>query len=135
MDRTGNGVFEIDGLNLRLQVKELKRSFAVTDTENSGRTQSYEMHRDIAGTFYNYALSIDVDKSNRADYDTFYDIISSPTESHTVVFPYGQETLEFLAYVTNGEDGLKILKTEDGQINKWTGLTVNFIAMKPQRRP
>ena len=65
MDRTGNGVFEIDGLNLRLQVKELKRSFAVTDTENSGRTQSYEMHRDIAGTFYNYTISIDVRATER----------------------------------------------------------------------
>ena len=135
MDRTGNGVFEIDGLNLRLQVKELKRSFAVTDTENSGRTKSYEMHRDIAGTFYNYTLSIDADKSNRADYDTFYDIISSPTVSHTLVVPYGQGTQEFLAYVTSGEDTLKIQETVDGQINKWTGLSVNFIAMKPQRRP
>lgn len=135
MARTGNGVFQIDGLNLRLQVKELKRSFAVTDTENSGRTQSYEMHRDIAGTFYNYTLSIDADKSNRADYDTFYDIISSPTVSHTLVVPYGQGTQEFLAYVTSGEDVLKIQETEDGQINKWTGLSVSFIAMEPQRRP
>ena len=48
-----NTVFTIDGLNLRLWVTELKRSFAVTDTENSGRVQSYRMHRDIIGTFYN----------------------------------------------------------------------------------
>ena len=102
-----NKVFTIDGLNLRLWVTELKRSFAVTDTENSGRVQSYRMHRDIIGTFYNYTLKIDPERSNPADYDTFYEIISSPTESHELEFPYGQETLSFSAYVTSGEDGLR----------------------------
>ena len=63
-----NTVFTIDGLNLRLWVTELKRSFAVTDTENSGRVQSYRMHRDIIGTFYNYTLKIDPERSNPADY-------------------------------------------------------------------
>ena len=131
-----NKVFTIDGLNLRLWVTELKRSFAVTDTENSGRVQSYRMHRDIIGTFYNYTLKSDPERSNPADYDTFYEIISSPTESHELEFPYGQETLSFSAYVTSGEDGLRInQKAPDGQKNRWSGLSVTFTAMEPQRRP
>jgi len=122
-------------VSLRLWVNSLKRSFQVLDTENSGRLQSYAMHRDIAGTFYNYTIEIDPDKSNRADYDTFYEIISAPTESHKMTFPYAQKTLTFNAYVTNGEDTLKMEETLDGHINKWSGLSVNFVAMKPQRRP
>lgn len=136
MDSKGNEVFTIDGVDLRLVVTELKRSFSVADTENSGRTQSYKMHRDIIGTFYNYKMSIDSSRSNPADYDTFYQIISSPTESHRMVFPYNQETLEFEAYVTSGEDRLKINKNApEGQKNRWTGLSVEFTAMEPQRRP
>uniref|UniRef100_A0AAU8B0M2 Uncharacterized protein n=1 Tax=Dulem virus 35 TaxID=3145753 RepID=A0AAU8B0M2_9CAUD len=135
MARNGNGVFTIDGMTLRLWVTSLKRSFQVLDTENSGRLQSYLMHRDIAGTFYNYTLEIDPDKSNRADYDQFYEIVSAPVESHSMVFPYGQETLEFEAYVTNGEDELRMEETEDGHINKWSGLSLNFVAMEPYRRP
>lgn len=135
MARNGNGVFTIDGMNLRLWVNSLKRSFQVLDTDNSGRLQAFRMHRDIAGTFYNYTLEIDPEKSNRADYDTFYEIISAPVESHIMIFPYGQETIEIEAYVTNGEDSLKMEETEDGHINKWSGLSLNFIAMEPQRRP
>ena len=135
MAKNGNGVFTIDGVNLRLWVKSLKRTFAVTDTENSARVQSYRMHRDIIGTFYNYTLEIDAERSNPADYDTFYEIISSPTESHNMVFPYGQETLSFEAYVTSGEDSLRInLKAQDGHKNHWSGLSITFTAMEPQRR-
>lgn len=135
MAQNGNGVFTIDGVNLRLWVTELKRSFSVTDTENSGRVQSYRMHRDIIGTFYNYSITVEPDESNPADYDTFYQIISSPEQSHDLVFPYGQETMEFEAYVTSGEDSLKINNdNEDGRKNQWSGLTIDFIAMEPQRR-
>lgn len=135
MPKNGNGVFTIDDVDLRLWVTSLKRKFEVLDTQNSGRLQSYRMHRDIAGTFYNYTMEVIPDKSNRADYDTFYEIISAPVESHILVFPYNQETLRFEAYVTNGEDNLKIQEEGGKQINKWDGLSLNFIAMEPQRRP
>lgn len=131
----GNGIFTIDGLNLRLWVTSLKRKFAVTDSENSGRVQSSEMYRDVIGTFYNYTVTVEPDKSNRADYDTFYEIISAPTPSHTLVFPYGQDTLEFKAYVTSGEDSLKKTRDAHGnELNIWSGLSIDFVAMAPQRR-
>jgi len=126
---TGNGVFTIDGMDFRVFVISLERSFAVTDNENSGRVQSARMYRDIVGTFYNYKMEIEPHKNYRADYDSFYQIITSPTESHRLIFPYGQTTLEFEAYVTNGTDNLK-KRIE----NEWSGLTVNFVAMEPQRR-
>lgn len=135
MARNGNGVFTIDGLSLRLWVTGLKRKFEVLDTQNSGRLMNVDMHRDIAGTFYNYVLEVEPDKKHRADYDTFYQIVSSPEKSHVMVFPYAQETLEFNAYVTNGEDSLKMEETENGHINKWHGLSLNFVAQSPQRRP
>lgn len=135
MPRNGNGVFTIDGVSLRLWVTSLKRGFEILDTQNSGRLQNLRMYRDIGGTFYNYTMEVEPDKRNRADYDTFYEIISSPTPSHILVFPYAQETLEFEAYVTNGEDSLKIQEEGGKQVNKWKGLSLNFIAMEPQRRP
>lgn len=136
MAQNGNGVFTIDGVNLRLWVKSLKRNFSVADSENSGRLQSYRMHRDIIGTFYNYTLDIDAERSNPADYDTFYEIISAPVEYHNMVFPYGQATKEFEAYITSGDDDLKINKNgKEGERNHWTGLSITFTAMEPQRRP
>jgi len=131
----GNGVFTIDGVGLRLWVTGLKRSFAVTDSENSGRLQNYEMYRDVIGTFYNYTLTVEPDSDYITDYDTFYDIISAPTAFHDLVFPYGQVTLEFKAYVTSGDDDYKAMIQGNTQVNKYSGLSVQFIAKEPQRRP
>lgn len=135
MPKNGNGVFVIDGVSLRLWVTSLERSFSVLDSEHSGRVQSALMHRDIKGTFYNYTLGIDADRSNPADYDTFYQIVSSPVPSHNMIFPYAQSTLEFNAYVTSGKDKLKIEENGNEQYNRWSGLSIEFIAMEPQRRP
>lgn len=131
MAKTDNEVFTIDGLNLRLRVIDLERSFAITDTENSGRTQAYRMHRDIIGTFYNYTLTIEPELSYMTDYYTFYQIITSPVSSHKVIFPYNDETLEFEAYITSGQDKYRKVKS----VNIWKGLSVDFTAMEPQRRP
>lgn len=129
-------IFMIDGVSLRINIIELERGFAVLDTQNSGRTISGEMHRDIIGTYYNYTLQIEPDISYRADYDTLYEIVSSPVESHTMTFPYAQESLTFKAYVTQGNDKYKKCVGRDGaEKNVWSGLSLKFDAMEPQRRP
>lgn len=135
MARQGNGAFTIDGVDFRVHVKSLKRTFQVTDTAVTGRLQNYDIFREVAGTFYNYNIEVEPDKRYRSDYDTFYDIISSPVAFHILEFPYGQETIEFKAYITNGEDSLKMEEVKDGHINKWSGLSINFVAKEPYRRP
>ncbi len=124
-------VFTIDGVELRVNVVKLERGFSVTDTENSGRLQNFRMHREVAGTFYNYTLEIEPYPEYIDDYDTFYEIISAPEESHRMTFPYAQSTLTFEAYVTQGKDTLKRINKK----NLWKGLSVYFVAMEPQRRP
>lgn len=124
-------IFTIDGVDLRVNVTKLERGFSVTDTENSGRLQNFKMHRDVAGTFYNYTIDVIPHNDHREDYDTFYEIVSSPVESHHMVFPYAQKTIKFEAYVTNGADSLQ---RRNGK-NLWDGLSLNFVAMEPQRRP
>lgn len=127
-------VFLMDGKEYHVVVEELERNFAVTDTEQSGRTQDYSMHRDIIGTFYNYTMKIYPDIAHLDSYDEFYDAISAPNyASHEMTFPYGQETLTFQAYVSQGKDKLIIRN----QRNIWgmkDGLSLTFTAMEPQRR-
>ena len=114
-------------------VPPIKRSFQVLDGENSGRLASTgKMVRDIIGTFYNYSITVNKDKSNLAEYDELYEVISAPKNSHQIVVPYGQGTITFEAYVTNGSDELTII---DDNGYKWNGLQINFIAMNPKRVP
>lgn len=125
-------VFTMDGKEYNLWVTSLERESKVTDTKNSGRTNDYAMHRDIIGTFYNYVMTVQPHGEDVEDYDAFYEQITAPVESHDMVFPYGQETLSFKAYITSAKDKLII---RNGK-NLWgrDGVSLNFIAMEPQRR-
>lgn len=130
-----DGVFLMDkkAYNVEVEADSLERSFAVTDTEQSGRTADYTMHRDIIGTFYNYSMKVYPKAGDLVSYDAFYDAVSDPEfESHEMTFPYGQETLTFRAYVSQGKDKLRIRRGR----NIWgsDGLQLTFTAMEPQRR-
>lgn len=128
-----NFVFTVDGTEYsKIHVLSLKRSFAVMDGENVGRTMDAAMQRDILGTFYNYALVIDPMESDPEEYDALYETLSAPVDSHAVSFPYGRSVLTFDAYVANGVD--ELFDIFGGQ-NRWDNLSVNFVAMEPQRRP
>lgn len=109
----------------------IKRSFEVLDGENAGRVMSGEMERDIIGTYYNYSVEVDADEATAWEYDYFWQLISQPKDYHVITVPYGQDTLTFKAYVTQGSDELEYI----GNTNRWGALGFNFIAMAPQRRP
>lgn len=126
-------VFTVDGIPYKgVHVVSVKRSFAVLDGENAGRTMDGAMQRDIIGTYYNYSMEIDPVHSNPDEYNALYEVLSSPENSHTITFPYGKDSITFQAYISNGED--ELLDSLDGG-NRWDNLSINFIAMKPQRRP
>lgn len=126
--------FTVDGTAYGVKVPTggLKRSFDIMDGQNAGRMLSGRMTRDIIGTFYNYELQIERDSASLAEYDSLFQVLSAPVDYHTVVFPYGQETLTFQAYVTKGSDSLVRIA---GDKNYWGGLTIQFVAMEPQRTP
>ena len=126
-------VFTVDGVEYpNVNVISLERTFAVMDGENAGRTMDGAMRRDIIGTYYNYNMELTSDYSDLSEYDKLYEVLSAPVDSHTIVVPYGQGTLALEAYVANGDD--ELLHKRD-TFNKWQNLSVNFVAMKPQRRP
>lgn len=120
--------------NVRIPEKGIKRKFTVLDDESSGRIQTGGMHRSIIGTFYNYTIVFDTSELSRSEYDQLYETLSAPVDSHVITVPYGQSTLTFDAYVTEGEDVIeKIKRGDNSNENDWTGLSVQFIAMEPQR--
>jgi len=128
-------VFSIDGVEYPgVFVKSpIHRSFNVLDGENAGRTMDGKMQRDIIGTYYTYRLEFDASLSDPDEYDALFDALSEPVDSHTITVPFGQSSLTFEAYVSNGDDDLSRIYRNESR--KWDNLAVNFIAMDPQRRP
>lgn len=126
-------VFTIDNVAYpKIHVVKLTRKFSILDGPLAGRNVQGEMIRDVIGTFYNYSLELACTNLTQAEYHEFYEIISSPQDSHVLEVPYGQTTLTFDAYITSGEDELKYMSETE---NIWRGITCEFIAMKPKRRP
>lgn len=127
-------MFKVDGIEFtKAIVDKPKRSFQILDGENAGRQiLTAKMERDILGTFYNYSMNIDSRFMSKEEYDELYNLLSAPVDSHTIEVPFGQETLVYEAYVTNGTDELASIRNNS---YNWASLSINFIAMEPQRRP
>ena len=120
----------VDGKKYNVLVTSLTRKFQVLDGENAERTLSGAMSLELIGTFYIYEITILPSVGKYGDYDALYEVLSAPQDSHRIVVPYAQSTLTFNAYVTAGQDNL--IRKKPGE-SYWTGLSVQFIAMAPQR--
>lgn len=125
-------VFAVNGKYYNVRVVGLKRGFQILDNEeNAGRTITGIMVRDIIGTYYNYVLNIEPVRRDMDSYNELYDLVSSPIDYVSLTILLGNQRQTFNAYVTNGGDDFKLV---DGVLT-WTGLSLSFVAMDPQRRP
>ncbi len=125
-------MINIDGTNynVRIGYPSITRTFELIEGKNAGTSLAYTRIRDLIGTQIAYTLTIEPNPANRADYDSLYEILSAPTDYHSVSFPYGQTTLSFQAYVTSGSDAFN--GTLAGQ-NRWSGMSVTFVPLGPQK--
>lgn len=126
-------MFTIDGIEYsNVMVSSLKRVFEVRDGTNKGESISGKSIRDITGTYFSYELTIDASLLEPDEYDTLFEILCAPVESHTVKFPYGQSTYEFEAEILSGSDSLLVSEYD---YNMWGDFTITFQAIQPNRYP
>lgn len=103
---------------------------ASQNIESLGTTLDLRKHYDIRGTYYDYEVEFATTRLQVADYDNLYEVLTTPTESHTVTLPYGQDTLTFEARVSVASDSLISSYTN---LKKWGTLKVTFEALTPQK--
>lgn len=121
----------VDGIEYHVNLKyaTLVRSFTILEGNNKGDALTGRTVRDIIGTRYDYELAIEQDEDNPADYDRFYEVISSPVDTHVVTFPYGQTTLTYECMIEEGSD--TYMGTYGGT-ELWEGLVIRFTAIEPK---
>lgn len=121
----------VDGIEYHVNLKyaTLVRSFTILEGNNKGDALTGRTVRDIIGTRYDYELAIEQDEDNPADYDRFYEVISSPVDTHVVTFPYGQDTLTYECMIEEGND--TYMGTYGG-VELWEGLVIRFTAIEPK---
>ena len=125
-------VFSVDGQQFNIAVINLERSATLRGGDNEGTAISGRKIRDLTGTYYDYKMTLGTRDMGGQDYDSLYEILTAPVDSHNVVMPYGQTTLTFEAYIEEVNDSLK--RMGDAK-NLWGYLEVTFTATRPQRIP
>ena len=122
----------MDGVNydVRVVYNTLVRSFELIEGENAGQMLSGRYERDLIGTGYSFSLGIEPNPMNRAAYDAFYEAVTAPQSTHTIVMPYGQSVMQFSARVISGQD---TFNGTTGGSKLWSGLSVQFLFVQPQR--
>lgn len=98
--------------------------------ESLGTTLDLRKHYDVKGTYYDYEVELATSHMNVTDYDTLYEVLTTPAESHIVQLPYGQTTLTFEARISVASDTL--IKSYTA-LKKWGTLKVTFEALTPQK--
>ena len=119
----------IDGVEYPVAITELKRSAAILD-KYANRTEDGILHREVIGTYYNYALKIYCRPQDMDTYNTLFNVLSAPVASHMVELPNDHEVFE--GYFSSIEDNVKLI-TSSGTV--YTGLTCRLTSMKPRRTP
>lgn len=123
-------LFKIDGKGFSgVGVESLKRSFRIPDGQNAGNMLSGDYERDLVGTYYDYDLVITTSDLTDNEYDTLFEVLSAPVNSHVVEMPYGMSSLTFEAMIEGGDD--ELIPMDDG--TWWGNLSVSIRAKKPQR--
>lgn len=126
--------FTLDGktYNVIVPMDGIQRSFEIRDGKAAGWAKSGRRRRDPQGTYFTYTMEIDTSMLSLEEYDSFFEAISDPVESHELIVPYGQETLTFEAAVYSGGD--KLRRIGSGK-NLWRGLSITFESIAPQKVP
>ena len=124
--------FTVDNVQYNALVTSLNRSARIKESKLSGDVKSGRHFRDLVGTYYDYDMEIATDRLSQAEYDSLYEALTAPVESHVVILPYGRTTLQFDAYIQCVGDSYI---ADNGTDRLWGNLSVKFYAIKPQRRP
>ena len=127
-------LIKIDGKTYDVGEVELRRGAEIIyDPLTKGAMLDFSEVDDAAATKYAYSLKIEprrgaADESK--EYDDFYYDITSPKSVRLVELPFDQGTISFPAKIKSAADSLK---RRSGGKSKWSGLTVEFLPVKPQR--
>lgn len=124
----------VDGIEYKVNVIKPSRelSFEITEGKNTGMSLAFREIRDIGGTKYNYTMRVEPLRDFPEDFDALFWALSAPVDSHRVVMPFAQTTLEFDAAIRSGHiiDG-----DVSGGFRRWYGMEITFEAIEPQRKP
>ena len=127
-------IIKIDGVKYNVGEVTLQRnSEIIYDPLTAGVMLDFSEVDDAVATKYTYSFTVEPKQTapdKEGQYDAFFYDITSPKSVRIVELPFGQGNIQFAAKIKTASDGLK---KSYGGVNKWSGMSVTFQPVKPQR--
>lgn len=126
-------IFIIDGVDYSALVhaESITESFETIAHDTAATKQDGADYFDMIGTRFSHSLTLKKrNATTAAQWDALYDVISNPTESHTVTLPHNQSTITYDAHIYNGSRPL--LRQAVG-VNVWGDITIEMKAISSQK--
>lgn len=127
----------IGGKSYDVLVLEIVESFNILYSNNTGRSIAVgaPMILDPLGTFIGHKVKFARKKGHEAEYDALFDYLAAPRyDGIPVRIVYGQTTISYDAYVSQGERAVKQIDEKTGLV-KWGEFTANIVPMEAQVLP
>lgn len=121
--------WSIDGMSWDIPCT-IERVAEITSSEISGMLMNKQYFNDVLGTWMRYTVSLAIPKGREADYDTLYEILTSPADGHVCVFPYNQSEISITARIEVVSD--KYVKLPRDR-STWRAIKFEAIANHPSK--
>ena len=128
---------KIGGRVYDVHITELKESFNILYSDNTGRTLGVgaPLVLDPYGTFFGHTVTFQAKQGKQSEFEELYNMLSYPRiEGIQVEIVLGQSTISYSAYVSSGNRDLIRIDDKNSKVC-WGSFQANFIAIEAQVVP
>lgn len=122
----------VGGKEYAVIIESLTEGFTKLYSEDTGRTMGagLKMNLSCLGTFFSHKITFARKTGYEEDFDALYDLAAEPTnDGIPVKIVHGQTTLEYDAYISSGERGLKRVDQRTGVVY-WDKFVMDLTPME-----
>ena len=122
-------MWSIDGIECELPCN-IERVAEMTASDISGLLLDKSYFNDVIGTYMKYTVTLAVPNTMRAEYNSFYEMLTQPVDGHAFVLPYGGGEIEITGRVTSMKD--VYVRLPNNGVH-WKGISFDIIANHPSK--
>jgi hypothetical protein len=121
----------IDGTTYDVPIVDMSISYEALD-KYAERTSDGKLHREMIGVYAKYEVTFGISNGNPSDYADLVDVLTEPTEFHTVILPTETGTETASCYFGPVRH---VLYRVAGSNKYYRGLKISVIPREPTRTP